>query len=69
LAAPDGEVYYSGYFPGFGSEPESGAIGAGDVTGGVIVFDVPAEAIEGGKILLEGVGIDFTALPGAIWTL
>ena len=46
-----------------------GSVGPGETLTGIVVFDLPSDAIEDGKILLEGFGMDFTSLPGAIWTL
>jgi len=67
FVGPDGTVYEHA-FASFDGDLNATDLNAGQRTSGNIVFDVPPAAIQGGKIQLDGIGLDFDE-PAAYWTL
>lgn len=68
FVAADGTVYDWTITGRFDPTLSFTELNAGQRTSGNIVFDVPPAAIEGGKIQMDGIGLDFDE-PAAYWTL
>ncbi|MBX6751588.1 MAG: DUF4352 domain-containing protein [Micromonosporaceae bacterium] len=67
FVGPDGTVYEHA-FASFDGHLNATDLNAGQRVAGNIVFDVPPAAIEGGKIQMDGIGLDFDEA-AAYWTL
>jgi len=68
FVAADGTVYDTALVLGFEPQLQTIDLSAGQRTAGSIAFDVPAAAITGGKIQVDGIGLDATE-PAAYWAL
>jgi hypothetical protein len=67
FVAADGTVYDWTITGRFDPTLSFTELNAGQRTSGNIVFDVPPAALEGGKIQMDGIGLDFDE-PAAYWT-
>lgn len=68
FVAKDGTA--SDYAPTLGFKPvlDATSISAGQKVSGKLVFDIPKSAVSGGRIQIDGVGLDFDK-PAAYWAL
>ena len=68
FVAADGTVYDAAFTIGFKPQLDTINLNPGQRTAGSVVFDVPESAIAGGKIQIDGLGLD-TMEGAAYWTL
>ncbi|BCJ77439.1 hypothetical protein CS0771_69830 [Catellatospora sp. IY07-71] len=68
FVAKDGTVSELALTIGFKPELDAVDLSAGQKTSGKIVFDVPKAALTGGRIQIDGVGLDMDK-PAAYWAL
>lgn len=68
FVAKDGTVSEGAFTTGFKPELHATDLSGGQKTAGKIVFDVPKAAIAGGRVQIDGVGLDVDK-PAAYWAL
>jgi methionine-rich copper-binding protein CopC len=68
FVAKDGTVFEGAFTIGFKPELHATDLAAGQKTTGKIVFDVSKAALTGGRVQIDGVGLDANK-PAAYWTL
>ncbi|MEU7822457.1 DUF4352 domain-containing protein [Catellatospora sp. NPDC049133] len=68
FVAKDGTVFEQAFAIGFKPELHATDLAAGQKTSGKIVFDVSKAALTGGRIQIDGVGLDANT-PAAYWVL
>ncbi|GAA1414285.1 DUF4352 domain-containing protein [Catellatospora coxensis] len=68
FVAVDGTVFEQAFTIGFKPELHAVDLATGQKTAGKIVFDVPKAAISGGRVQIDGIGLDSNK-PAAYWAL
>jgi hypothetical protein len=68
FVAADGTVYDTALVLGFEPQLQTIDLSSGQRTAGSIAFDVPPAALTGGRIQVDGIGLDSTE-PAAYWAL
>ncbi|GAA4243268.1 hypothetical protein GCM10022255_001630 [Dactylosporangium darangshiense] len=68
FVAKDGTVSEGAFASGFKPALHATDLSAGQKVAGKIVFDVPQAAIAGGRIQIDGIGLDYDK-PAAYWAL
>lgn len=68
FVAADGTVYDTALVLGFEPHLQTIDLSEGQRTAGSIAFDVPAAALAGARIQVDGIGLDMTE-PAAYWAL